>query len=90
MPALGLVKKSIVGTGIDQGPGAATVLAEGSPVSVVGDLVSSHGEAPHIAATIVTGSATVFAEGKPVVVAQLSVASCSHQVSTGAATVQVT
>lgn len=90
MPQLGLVSKSLVGPGTDLGPGALTVLAEGSPVSVVGDLVSPHGEAPHTAATIISGSATVFVEGKPVVVAQLSKASCSHPVNTGAATVQVT
>ena len=90
MPQLGLVGKSLVGPGTDSGPGAQTVFAEGSPVSLVGDLVSPHGEAPHISATIATGSDSVFAEGKPVVVQGLSKASCSHEVTTGAATVQVT
>jgi uncharacterized Zn-binding protein involved in type VI secretion len=90
MPQLGLAGKSLVGPGIDLGPGAATVFAEGAPVSVVGDSVSPHGEPPHVAATIISGSATVFAEGKPVVVQGLSTASCAHVVNTGAATVQVT
>lgn len=90
MPALGLVGRSLVGPGIDLGPGAPTVFAEGTIVSTVGDRVSPHGEPPHISPTIVTGSATVFANGKPVVVQGLSIASCSHVVNTGAATVQVT
>jgi uncharacterized Zn-binding protein involved in type VI secretion len=90
MPQLGLVGRSLVGPGTDLGPGAATVIAEGAPVSVVGDLVSPHGEPPHTSPTIISGSATVFAEGKPVVVQGLSTASCAHVVNTGAATVQVT
>lgn len=90
MPQLGLVGRSLVGPGIDLGPGALSVIAEGSPVSVVGDLVSPHGAPPHTAPTIISGSGTVFAEGKPVVVQGLSKASCAHPVNTGAATVQVT
>jgi len=90
MPQLGLVGKSLVGPGTDLGPGAATVIAEGSPVSVVGDRVSPHGTAPHTSPTIINGSGTVFAEGRPVVVQGLSKASCAHAVNTGAATVQVT
>jgi uncharacterized Zn-binding protein involved in type VI secretion len=90
MPALGLVTKSLVGPGTDLGPGAPTVFAEYKNVSIIGDNVSPHGEAPHTKATIVTGSGTVRANGKPVVVAQLSTAPCGHQVNTGADTVQVT
>lgn len=90
MPQLGLVGRSLVGPGTDLGPGAATVFAEGVPVSIVGDLVSAHGEAPHTSPTIANGSATVFANGKPVVVQGLSKATCAHEVNTGAATVQVT
>ena len=90
MPQLGLVGRSLVGTGIDLGPGAPTVFAEGAPVSVVGDLVSPHGAPPHTSSTIISGSGTVFANGKPVVVQGLSKASCAHAVNTGAATVQVT
>jgi uncharacterized Zn-binding protein involved in type VI secretion len=90
MPALGLVSRSLVGTGIDLGPGAATVIAEGVPVSLVGDLVSPHGAPPHTSSTIISGSGTVFAEGRPVVVQGTSTAACGHVVNTGAATVQVT
>ena len=90
MPQLGLVKRSLVGPGTDLGPGAATVFAEGAPVSLVGDIVSPHGGSPHTRATIVTGSATVRAQGRRVVVQGVSVATCGHVVNTGAATVQVT
>lgn len=90
MPQLGLVSRSLVGTGTDLGPGAATVFAEGVPVSVVGDIVSPHGAPPHVRPTIVTGSATVRAQGRAVVVQGLSTATCAHIVTTGAATVQVT
>ena len=90
MPALGLVRGSLVGSGLDIGPGALTVFAEDKNVSVVNDKVSAHGEPPHVTATIRNGSATVYADGKPVVVQGLSKADCSHQVDTGALTVQVT
>jgi uncharacterized Zn-binding protein involved in type VI secretion len=90
MPQLGLAGKSLVGPGTDLGPGAPTVFAEGVPVSVVGDLVSPHGEPPHTSPTIANGSATVFANGKPVVVQGLSKATCAHAVTTGAVTVNVT
>lgn len=90
MPQLGLAGRSVVGTGIDLGPGAKTVFAEGTNVSVVGDTVSPHGAPPHEKSFIVTGSSTVFVEGKPVVVQGLSKATCAHAVNTGAATVQVT
>jgi len=89
MPAIGLVTQSLVGTGIDLGPGALTVFAEFKNVSVVGDKVSPHGKPPHTAPTIISGSDTVFAEGKPVVVQGISKASCAHPVNTGAATVHV-
>lgn len=49
------------------GPGAPTVIAEGLPVSCLGDNVTSHGEPPHTKAVIIAGSVTVFAMGRPVV-----------------------
>ena len=49
------------------GPGAPTVLAEGSVVSTIFDDVAPHGEPPHAKAVIINGSATVFAMGRPVV-----------------------
>lgn len=90
MPQLGLATRSLVGPGTDLGPGAPTVYAEGVPVSVVGDLVSPHGEPPHTSPTIANGSTTVSANGKPVVVQGLSKATCAHAVTTGAVTVNVT
>lgn len=89
MPGIAKVRGSLAGTGLIIGPGAPTVFAEGLVVSVVGDNVATHGEAPHIQPTIVTGSTSVFAMGKPVAVEALSTASCSHPVNTGAPTVQV-
>lgn len=47
------------GTGIILGPGVATVLVNGSIVSVIGDGIAAHGT--HPADTIITGSTTVFA-----------------------------
>ena len=49
------------------GPGAPMVIAEGLPVSCLGDMVSPHGEPPHAKATIIKSSKTVFAMGKGVV-----------------------
>jgi uncharacterized Zn-binding protein involved in type VI secretion len=91
MPALGLVKGSLVKTGLITGPGAIgpLVRAEFKTVSVVGDTVASHGETPHSVTTIATGSSTVNANGKPVTVATVSTAFCQDQVDTGAGTVNV-
>lgn len=90
MPALGLVGLSIVGTGIDIGPGSPTVMADGLPVSLVGDKVTPHGKPPHTTPIIVTGSQTVLVDGRPPVVQGLSIASCGHVVVTGALTVDIT
>ncbi len=90
MPQLGKIGTTIYGAGVEIGPGATTVLVEGSPVGVIGDKITPHGKPPHTAPTVVTGSATVQAEFKPVVVQGLSVASCGHVAASGAATVQVT
>jgi uncharacterized Zn-binding protein involved in type VI secretion len=48
-------------------PGAPTVIADGAPVSCLGDLVASHGEPPHAKAVIVESSKTVIAMGRGVV-----------------------
>ena len=90
MPAIGLVGRSIVGTGIDVGPGSPTVMCEGSPVSLIGDKVTPHGKPPHTAAIIITGSQTVLIDGRPPAVQGLSVATCAHVVVTGAFTVDIT
>ena len=91
MPALGLVKGSLVKAGLITGPGAIgpLVQAEFKTVSVIGDTVASHGETPHSATTIATGSSSVFANGKPVTVATVSIAGCGDRVDTGARSVFV-
>ena len=55
------------GRAMIEGPGAPTVMAEGFVVSVMNDMVASHGEGAHAKATIVTSSKTVFAMGRGVV-----------------------
>ena len=87
MSNAGKVGTSIAG-GLITGPGATTVLVEGTPLSVVGDTVAPHGLAPHNASVIISGSTTVLAEGQPVDRVGDG-ASCGHVVSTGSATVQV-
>lgn len=88
MAGAGKTGASLAG-GVIIGPGAPSVLVEGTPVSTIGDLVVGHGPNPHIGATVVSGSATVFAEGRPVTVEGLSVATCAHGVTLGAPTVQI-
>ena len=89
MPALGLVKRSIVGTGIDEGPGSKTVICEAHKVSLVKDTVSAHGAPPHNKAIIANGSKSVLADGEPVVVQTISKARCGHPVNSGAISVIV-
>ena len=89
MAGIGKVGSSLVGPGVDIGPGVPNVLVEAVPVSVVGDKVAPHGEPPHTAAVILSGSATVFAGGRPVTAVGLSTASCAHTMVVGAATVIV-
>ncbi len=61
------------------GPGAPTVIAEGSPVSTISDNVASHGEPPHAKSVIISSSVTVLAMGRGVV-RMGDLASCGHQV----------
>ena len=61
------------------GPGAPTVIAEGLPISCLGDQVTPHGEPPHSKATIVKSSATVIAMGRGVV-RMGDIASCGDTV----------
>ncbi len=85
MPGVSRVGVDLVGSGIIIGPGNTTVKINGSPVSVIGDAVASHGTGPHVAATLVVGSTTVFAGGIGVVRAG-DAASCGD-VATGSANV---
>ena len=89
MPLVGKVSFSLVGTGLDIGPGVPNILVEGQPISVVGDLVAPHGKPPHVVASIVSGSSTVLAAGRPITATSLSKATCGHSMVTGAPTVQV-
>lgn len=87
-PPAGLVGISEVNGGIVTGPGAPTVIINGSTCATIGDDVSAHGLPPHDAATIVTGSSTVLAMGKAV--ARVSdLASCDDPIETGSANVLV-
>jgi uncharacterized Zn-binding protein involved in type VI secretion len=88
MPGVGKVGMSKAGLGIILGPGAPTILVEGLPLSLLGDIVAPHGKPPHKIAKIITGSPTVKGFGKPITVELISVASCAHPVNTGAFTVK--
>ncbi len=79
----------MVGTGVIQNTKVTSVIVEGRPIATLGDIVSTHGEAPHIGASIVAGcSATVLAEGQPVAMVG-STATCMHPVTMGSFTVFV-
>jgi len=68
------------------GPGASTMFVEESAQSLLGDLIQSHGLAPHAAADMVEGSATVFVESQPAC-RNGDAASCGHLVTLGSETV---
>jgi uncharacterized Zn-binding protein involved in type VI secretion len=89
MPFVGKVSGSLVGTGLDIGPGIPNILVEGQPISVVGDMVAPHGKPPHVVASIISGSSTVLAAGRSITATTLSKATCGHSMVTGATTVQV-
>lgn len=91
MPNVAKVGFSTAG-GVITGPGIPNILVEGQPISVVGDLISYHGDPPHSAPTITTGSATVKAGFRSVTIADgpgISTASCGHKASIGAPTVLI-
>tara|TARA_Y100000389_G_C17173572_1_gene370384 strand:+ start:256 stop:528 length:273 start_codon:yes stop_codon:yes gene_type:complete len=90
MPQVGVVGKGTFGPGVITGPGVPNILVEGSPISVIGDTIAPHGEAPHTTATVLTGSPTVFAGGRPISVQGISTAICGHKCTIGAVTVQAT
>lgn len=74
--------------GIIIGPGATTVLVEGTPLSTVGDDVTSHGVGAHAAALTASGSTTVLAEAEPAC-RQGDLATCGHAITNGATTVLI-
>lgn len=81
MPSVGRVGIDSSG-GLITGPGVSSVKINGSKISVVGDLVASHGSGPHAAATMLQGSSSVFAGGKGIC-RQGDSASCGHTLSPG-------
>ena len=93
MSLAGKVGMSYVGKppGIITGPGAPTVLVEGSPISCGGDIFASHGENAHAGGTVVpaTCSKTVRAMGRPVTRMTSSKGTCGESVMLGAPTVFV-
>lgn len=74
------------------GPGAPTVLANGIPVSLLGDRVSAHAPCPdvpsHCGAVVAQGSGTVFAESQSVSFVGAT-ESCGHSRATGSPSVLV-
>ncbi len=81
----------MVGTGVIMNTKPTGVFVEGKPIATLGDMISTHGEAPHINPTIILGtSATVFAGKASSSVAMVgSKASCMHSVTMGSFTVNV-
>lgn len=76
MPGVSRVGTDSAG-GIITSPGKPSIKVNGSTISVIGDLVASHGNSPHDAASMVGGSSTVFAGGIGVVRVG-DAASCGH------------
>lgn len=77
MPGVSRVGVDTAG-GTITGPGASTVFANGSKVSIKGDSVQAHSPGGiHNSATMIEGSSDVFAEGTEVVRAG-DAASCGH------------
>jgi uncharacterized Zn-binding protein involved in type VI secretion len=93
MPSVAIAPGTVVdaaGTGVIT-PSNATVTSGGSPILLIGDVVSTHssGSTTHPANAIATGSATVRINGKGVAYSG-SVAACGGPVTTTFnATVQI-
>lgn len=77
MPSVSLVGESAAG-GVITGPGAGAKLrVNGKPVSLLGDAVAGHGDAPHSGPVMVQASSKLRVGGVGVVLAG-HVASCGH------------
>lgn len=79
MPKVSLVGRDAAGATI-AGPGATNWTWNGAPMSLVGDAVVPHGNAPHSGPVMVEGSPWFTIAGIPVVRAG-SAASCGHTAS---------
>lgn len=62
------------------GATVSSVIVNGTPVAVIGDLVNGHGLPPHASPVMATGSSTVFAGGIGVCRVP-DVATCGHPTS---------
>jgi len=79
----------MVGTGVIQSTKPTGVFVEGRPIATLGDTVSTHGEAPHIGASIISACSTTVFAGKTPVAMVGSKATCMHSVTMGSFTVNV-
>lgn len=79
MPGITVVGTDAAG-GVQLGGGQSLMKVEGQDVVVVGDPVSPHGIAPHIAPTMTGGKDWFRVEGKAVIV-QGDAATCGHTTS---------
>lgn len=70
------------------GPGVNNVLANGFPVSVMGDAVSGHGENQHSASSMLIGGPRKVLAGGRQVIRQGDPATCGHT-STGSGNVLI-
>lgn len=79
MPGISVVGMDSAG-GVITGGRQSFATYNGSPISVVGDAVSGHGDGPHRGPTIVQGSSFFTINGIPVVISG-KLASCGHAAS---------
>ena len=73
----------MVVAGVITGPCAKRTFVNALPVSLLGDLVSPHGEPPHTNPVIANGTTRTLIEGLPVTLMGFSMATCMHPVSSG-------
>lgn len=73
----------LVSTGVITGPGAPTVLVNGSIASTILDTVAPHGSPPHSKAITITGASTVIAQFFPLNLMGTTIATCGHSATTG-------
>ena len=86
-PAMRLL--DLVGPGPIVGPGSVNCFINDIPASLTGDVVTTHGEPPHVNPPTITGSPTVFVNDRPLNAVSLTTAPCGHVGSTGSPTVFV-
>ena len=65
------------------GPGATSVTVNDKVISVINDVVTTHGDPPHVNPTIVKGAPSITAEDKNISITSISTVTCGHTVDTG-------